>query len=372
MDIIERLFSVWAPISINLSHFTERDAPLERVPESLWHTLEPAESRCVDDPRTLPPRHERYRWTLVLDLDETLICARDSKNITVRPYSRIFLEFIRKLGTVEMILWSAGIQVHVDRCLTLLDSDRTIFDHAICRGASWMDPCTLTTKNVAHLQSREGSCILIDDSYSASFCSGARVLIVPPFNHEITNDPTLLYLIQIVLFINDNISPDGPTPSHSLMDKCGNRRCNGASIKRKMMDSIRSSIHRKRDSKGEDSIFGSSQYGTVPAMYDESPAARALRAHPFVCQVEHQMQLERVRMVALGMSDLAELVNRMLKFIEDHIDMKLSDGLREELSREGRNRVFPKPVPPLFIEVKRVPIDSVESGAMSDESECLI
>jgi hypothetical protein len=114
---------------------------------------------------------------------------------------------------VEVIVWSAGIRAHVDRCLRLIDPDGTLVDHAVCRGESWLPrtpqpgtPWTLTgvaLKDLSVLPGRASTSVLVDDSPYVSVRSGGRAIVVPAFHPDSgsQNDTTLLYVLQVVTYL---------------------------------------------------------------------------------------------------------------------------------------------------------------------------
>lgn len=194
-------------------------------------------SRCVLDPRHLPPRPHHYLYTLVLDVDETLVTARDQQNLVFRPGAHRLLRRLARLRlpvtqfnednhtdtvvlcrAVEIVIWSAGVRGHVDRCVQLLDPDGTLIDHAICRSSSWLPSRAsqlppgapeppifgVACKDLSLLPGRGASSFIVDDSPYAAVCSGGRALIIPAFDTSspsVTLDTTLLFVLQVAMFV---------------------------------------------------------------------------------------------------------------------------------------------------------------------------
>lgn len=220
-------------------------------------------SRCFKDPRRLPPRGPAFLWTVVFDLDETLGAVDrtdvDNKLFTSRPYAIHFLKALHAIRAplvpgelsrlaaaagidsvlrpraVEVIIWSAGVREHVDRCLEILDPSGTLVDHAICRGNEWLPvdpvpwfpspttaghrlPCGSlfieppapplgvlrgsALKDVSLLPGREASSILFDDLPLASIRSGGRVVLLPvfsPASPTTESDTTLLFVLNVIV-----------------------------------------------------------------------------------------------------------------------------------------------------------------------------
>ncbi len=74
---------------------------------------------------------------VVFDLDGTLIRAtEDGTDIYVRNYAQQMLADLFAVG-VKIIVWSAVIECHVERCMALLDPKHIYIQGAVSRG-NWM------------------------------------------------------------------------------------------------------------------------------------------------------------------------------------------------------------------------------------------
>jgi NLI interacting factor-like phosphatase len=203
-------------------HPAERITPMMRPPEETIQPMENASQDVIDEilvGRSIPqpeivPRRNEGVLTVVLDLDDTLICVRNG-SMYVRPHARDFLTYLSTVldhkgrRAIEIVVWSAGDRGHVDRAVHLLDPDFTLIHHAICRGP-WMDAIPVL-KNLSMLSfkdvardwgGRKGSCVLVDDNPHASVCNGHAALIIPNFQPEhpaAPADTTLLYVLQVLV-----------------------------------------------------------------------------------------------------------------------------------------------------------------------------
>lgn len=80
----------------------------------------------------IPPINPKYEYTLVLDLDETLVHFEASeKKFKLRPNCLPFLRNMSKL--YEIIIFTAASQDYADWILNILDSDRTCISHRLYR-----------------------------------------------------------------------------------------------------------------------------------------------------------------------------------------------------------------------------------------------
>ena len=84
---------------------------------------------------TFPEQREsdKGRPTIVFDLDETLVYARDG-TIRPRPFVNQLLKNIQ--GRCECIVWTAGVRAYAHRVITTMDVDGVISD-CICRHDAW-------------------------------------------------------------------------------------------------------------------------------------------------------------------------------------------------------------------------------------------
>jgi hypothetical protein len=83
------------------------------------------------------PEHiyfEKYRLTVVIDLDETMGCFR--KEDLIRPGINKFLEEIVN-ANIEIICWTAGTRDHARKALNILD-EKNFISQCICRG-KWFE-----------------------------------------------------------------------------------------------------------------------------------------------------------------------------------------------------------------------------------------
>ena len=88
----------------------------------------------TDFPPFLPPINQRYKYTLVLDMDETLIhyfFTHINGMFFVRPYC---FDFLRELNDIyEIITFTAGTKEYADNILNILDIDNNIIKYRLYR-----------------------------------------------------------------------------------------------------------------------------------------------------------------------------------------------------------------------------------------------
>lgn len=160
------------------------------------------------NPDDVPYRDSsKHCFTIVFDMDETLLHVDDEKCI-FRPYAKKILSLLKsEYPQIEIILWSAGVKLHVERCILFLDPEEEIFNYRISRGSSWVtynpdENKLYPLKDLSRLRGRHPETVLIfDDSVMASVMNPVTSIIIPPFlpHHQESNkDTTLLYVLQVI------------------------------------------------------------------------------------------------------------------------------------------------------------------------------
>lgn len=138
---------------------------------NIYQQLKPRKPNFVVQPYTskiaLPPKTSPKEYSLVLDLDETLIHCKRKNNkgrILLRPYVKEFLEDMEKF--FEIIIFTAADKVYADWVLDRLDLKNTI-SHRLYR-------CSTSVKNGMLVKDlsilgRDLSKLLIVDNKSQNF-----------------------------------------------------------------------------------------------------------------------------------------------------------------------------------------------------------
>lgn len=200
---------VLSPVITSLN---PKGTPLEVV-EDFWSFVvydgDEGKKTTYINPDEVPLRDSsKHCFTIVFDMDETLLHVDEEKCI-FRPYAKRILSLLKNdYPQIEIILWSAGIKLHVERCILFLDPEEKIFNYRIARGSSWVtfDPeenRLLPLKDLSRLRGRHPETVLIfDDSVMASVMNPVTSIIIPPFlpHYQGANeDTTLLYVLQVIV-----------------------------------------------------------------------------------------------------------------------------------------------------------------------------
>ena len=121
-----------------------------------------------DYPPFLPNINPKYKYTLVLDMDETLIHFFFTKNLGmffVRPYCFDFLYQLNEL--YEIITFTAGTKEYADYILNLLDPDKEIIKYRLYRQHVTIMGCSVY-KDLTKL-GRDLSKVIIIDNMKDNF-----------------------------------------------------------------------------------------------------------------------------------------------------------------------------------------------------------
>lgn len=151
--------------------------------------LAPNLAKFYTEPQLVPPRNPIKLFTIILDIDETLISTDENYAFYLRSGTRKLLKKIDSFRNsndekvVEVIFWSAGDLSHVINFLKILFNDSDPFyDFVISRG-DWYSKEHMTPRKYLFslFPNREGTTIIIDDMTIVSGLNGLAHICVTPF-----------------------------------------------------------------------------------------------------------------------------------------------------------------------------------------------
>ena len=122
----------------------------------------------TDFPPFLPPINKKYKYTLVLDMDETLIhyfFTHLNGMFFVRPYCFDFLKELNDL--YEIVTFTAGTKEYADNILNILDMDNNIIKYRLYRQHTTILGCSIY-KDLSKL-GRDLSRVIIIDNLKENF-----------------------------------------------------------------------------------------------------------------------------------------------------------------------------------------------------------
>jgi Dullard-like phosphatase family protein len=125
-------------------------------------------NNVADFPPFLPQINKKYKYTLVLDMDETLIhyfFTHVNGMFFVRPYC---FEFLKELNDIyEIVTFTAGTKEYADNILNILDVDNNIIKYRLYRQHTTILGCSIY-KDLSKI-GRDLSKVIIIDNLKENF-----------------------------------------------------------------------------------------------------------------------------------------------------------------------------------------------------------
>ena len=174
---------------------------------------------CGDPQLLKPPDRTDYQRTVIFDLDETLICTDFTDQSNYQVYLRPHLtDLLRELTNLncEIIVWSAGVESHVKKCLNLIDPSQTFIKMAIYRDSSWFKgiPIFKPIKLIPHRDPEK--IILIENNPHAAYQQLRKTIIVTSYLIPRPNDQLLKQLTDWFKQHFTEPNPENAIPLESL------------------------------------------------------------------------------------------------------------------------------------------------------------
>ena len=159
----------------------------------------------------LPKIRNNYKYSLVLDLDETLICIKRDRNnkikfsqtnnlitLILRPG---LLDFLRKMKKIyELILFSMGTNEYVSPIIKTIEKNEKFFEHILYREHVTYDDNGNFFKNLNLLNRDVKNIIIVDDNYKNFKNHKLNGICIKPFFGDSINDKNTLKILGTILF----------------------------------------------------------------------------------------------------------------------------------------------------------------------------
>ena len=155
----------------------------------------------------LPPIKPYYKYTLVLDLDETLIYFQNYNNLLNNSYknknSLIFrpglLDFLYKMKPLyELVLFSFGTKEYVDHILSIIEKKEKIFEYVLYRQHATYEKGEYV-KNLALLGRDLKKIIIVDDIPHVFKLQKNNGICIKSFYGDVISDRNTLKLLGKIL-----------------------------------------------------------------------------------------------------------------------------------------------------------------------------
>eukprot|EP01007_Sphenomonas_quadrangularis_P003799 NODE_825_length_1146_cov_230.981768_g669_i0.p1 GENE.NODE_825_length_1146_cov_230.981768_g669_i0~~NODE_825_length_1146_cov_230.981768_g669_i0.p1 ORF type:complete len:306 (-),score=20.17 NODE_825_length_1146_cov_230.981768_g669_i0:148-1065(-) len=158
----------------------------------------------VDDPSFAVPSGPpaSYDLTVVLDLDETLVYAREGQ-VQLRPGARELLSCLHVLG-VEILVWTAGERNHAMNILHEVDPDGFVM-MCICRSDSWIPNPRDYHKDLRMLGRDLSRTLMVDNAPECIRANISNSIVVEDFHNGMRmplrrqEDHTLITLALMIV-----------------------------------------------------------------------------------------------------------------------------------------------------------------------------
>lgn len=144
----------------------------------------------------LPPAHPSaaHRLCLVLDLDETLVYARDGP-VHVRPFARELLRALHDVD-VEVVVWTAGERDYAQSVIAMIDPLNTI-QHCVYRHPKWWSGRPGYSKNLRALGRNLSRTLLVDNTPDCLRDQPDNGLLVSDFEGPRSYDDCMRTLLRV-------------------------------------------------------------------------------------------------------------------------------------------------------------------------------
>lgn len=152
----------------------------------------------------LLPQFEAYETcptlTVVLDLDETLVCNRNAfySAAILRPYCLHMLNAIRHMKGLEVVLWTASTKETASPVVEQLSESGLVFDEVIYRSNLWFTE-PIHTKDLRLLGRDMERVVIIDNAANCCKLNPQNAILVEDFRGQRSEaDATLVNVYYMI------------------------------------------------------------------------------------------------------------------------------------------------------------------------------
>ena len=154
----------------------------------------------------------KYKYTLVLDLDETLVhCQRKANKGFILLLRPGLIEFLEKMKNIcELILFSFGTSNYVDSIINVIEKEEKYFQYILDRNHGMYEN-GMCVKDLNMLNRDLKSIIIIDDTSKYFQLHQENGICVKPFYGDVENDKNTLTILGNILekiFYDANVTGD--------------------------------------------------------------------------------------------------------------------------------------------------------------------
>jgi hypothetical protein len=162
-----------------------------------------SKDRSISKSNILPEIKDNYKYSLILDLDETLIYLQnkdslktDTNSIILRPNLHEFLHEMKSI--YELIIFSENSQEYVEPIIDFIQKKENYFDYIICKSFITYDNRGNEIKDL-NLLGRDLKNVIVVDNIKQFYKNKENLICIKSFFGDVNNDKRTLKLLGNVL-----------------------------------------------------------------------------------------------------------------------------------------------------------------------------
>ena len=147
----------------------------------------------------LPPIKNKYKYTLILDLDETLIYLQNNdldQTLTLRPNIQEFLHEMKSI--YELVLFSENTKNYVSPIIDIIQQNEKYFEYVLCNEFITFDKKGHEIKDL-NLLGRDLKNVIAVDNVSQYYKNTDNLICIKSFFGDVNNDKKTLTILGNVL-----------------------------------------------------------------------------------------------------------------------------------------------------------------------------
>ena len=185
-----------------LSHKTDKTPNVKRKASRKLRANKSKDKNATKS-NILPQIKDNYKFSLILDLDETLIYLQnkdslkaDINSIILRPNLNEFLHEMKSI--YELIIFSENSQEYVEPIIDLIQKKENYFDYIICKSYITYDSRGNEIKDLS-LLGRDLKNVIVVDNIKQYYKNKENLICIKSFFGDVNNDKKTLKLLGNVL-----------------------------------------------------------------------------------------------------------------------------------------------------------------------------
>eukprot|EP01001_Neometanema_parovale_P009188 NODE_5438_length_946_cov_187.964763_g5220_i0.p1 GENE.NODE_5438_length_946_cov_187.964763_g5220_i0~~NODE_5438_length_946_cov_187.964763_g5220_i0.p1 ORF type:complete len:276 (+),score=58.43 NODE_5438_length_946_cov_187.964763_g5220_i0:57-884(+) len=139
-------------------------------------------------------KEDASKVTIILDLDETLIYAREGP-LYARPFIKEFLAFLGE--NCETVVWTAGVRAYAQAVIRNIDPEGVI-SHCIYRHERWFTGKAGYSKDLSLVGRDLKECLILENTPDCIRGHEENGILVADYEGGEDEDPTLLMILQVI------------------------------------------------------------------------------------------------------------------------------------------------------------------------------